>query len=145
MGPTTFQKDTLAEVLFTLTEVSLNLTEVFLTLTEVFPYFFHSCKANARVKLAKTGHGPHSSTLVVICVVWFYLCCSIYCLCVNVYCHRVSTQLNLLTPWSRVLLEKLTVNFAASQEILRIYGTRKFLTVPTKARYQRKHLYMGNF
>jgi hypothetical protein len=27
----------------------------------------------------------------------------------------------LLTPWSRVLLEKLTVNFAASQEIPRIY------------------------
>jgi hypothetical protein len=25
--------------------------------------------ANARVKLAKTGHGPHSSTLVVISVV----------------------------------------------------------------------------
>ena len=41
----------------------------FLTLTEVFPCFFLSCKANARVKLAKTGHGPHSSTLVVICVV----------------------------------------------------------------------------
>jgi hypothetical protein len=36
----------------------------------------------------------------------------------------------LLTPWSRVLLEKLTVNFAASQEIPRTYGTRKFLTVP---------------
>jgi len=34
-----------------------------------FPCFFLSCKANARVKLAKTGHGPHSSTLVVICVV----------------------------------------------------------------------------
>jgi hypothetical protein len=31
--------------------------------------FFLSCKANASVKLAKTGHGPHSSTLVVICVV----------------------------------------------------------------------------
>jgi hypothetical protein len=30
---------------------------------------FLSCKANARVKAAKTGHGPHSSTLVVICVV----------------------------------------------------------------------------
>ena len=30
---------------------------------------FLSCKANARVKLAKTGHAPHSSTLVVICVV----------------------------------------------------------------------------
>jgi hypothetical protein len=50
-------------------EVLLNLTEVSLTLTEVFPCFFLSCKANARVKLAKTGHGPHSSTLVVICVV----------------------------------------------------------------------------
>jgi hypothetical protein len=36
----------------------------------------------------------------------------------------------LLTPWSRVLLEKLTVNFAASQEIPHIYGTRKFLTCP---------------
>jgi hypothetical protein len=31
------------------------------TLTEVFPFFFLSCKANARVKPAKTGHGPHSS------------------------------------------------------------------------------------
>ena len=31
------------------------------TLTEVFPCFFLSCKANARVSLAKTGHGPHSS------------------------------------------------------------------------------------
>jgi hypothetical protein len=30
---------------------------------------FLSCKANARVKLAKTGYGPHSSKLVVICVV----------------------------------------------------------------------------
>jgi len=53
----------------TLTEVFLNLTEVFFTLTEVFPCFFLSCRANARVKLAKTGHGPHSSTLVDICVV----------------------------------------------------------------------------
>ena len=41
----------------------------------------------------------------------------------------------LLTPWSRVLLEKLTNNFAASQEIPRIYGNRKFLTVPTSARH----------
>jgi hypothetical protein len=49
-------------------EVFLNVTEVFLTLTEVFPCFFLSCKANARVKLAKTGYGPHSSTLVCICV-----------------------------------------------------------------------------
>ena len=54
-------------------EVFLNLTEVFLTLTEVFPCFFLSCKANARVKLTKTGHGPHSSTLVVICVVRLFV------------------------------------------------------------------------
>jgi hypothetical protein len=88
----------------TVTEVFLNLTEVFLTLTKVFPCFFLSYKANARVKLAKTGHGPHSVTLVCICVVRMllfvlfgcYLCCSMYCLCVNVYCHRVTTQLQLI-------------------------------------------------
>jgi hypothetical protein len=39
----------------------------------------------------------------------------------------------LLIPWSRVLLEKLT-GFAASQEIPRIYGTRKFITVFTSVR-----------
>jgi len=56
------------------TEVFLNLTEVFLTLTEAFPCFFLSCKANASVKLAKTGHGPHSSTLVVLLLfVLFYV------------------------------------------------------------------------
>jgi hypothetical protein len=52
-----------------LTEVFLNVTEVFLTLTEVSPCFFLSCKANARVKLAMTGHDPHSSTLVCVCIV----------------------------------------------------------------------------
>jgi hypothetical protein len=71
-----------------LVNVCCTLTEVLLNLTEVFPCFFPSCKANARVKLAKTGHGPHYSTfhiplppgdnpiavnkyiiLVVICVV----------------------------------------------------------------------------
>ena len=40
----------------------------------------------------------------------------------------------LLTPWSRVLLEKLTGS-AASQEIPRIFGTRKFLTLLTSARH----------
>jgi len=39
----------------------------------------------------------------------------------------------LLTPWSRVILEKLT-GFAAGQEIPRIFGTRKFITVLTSAR-----------
>ena len=40
----------------------------------------------------------------------------------------------LLTAWSRVLLEKLTGS-AASQEIPRIFGTRRFITVPTSARH----------
>jgi hypothetical protein len=39
----------------------------------------------------------------------------------------------LLTPWNRVLLEKLTGS-AASQEISRIFGTQRFLTVLTSAR-----------
>jgi hypothetical protein len=47
---------------------------------------------------------------------------------------RLGIGVDLLTPWSRVLLEKLTSDFAASQEIPRIYGTRKTLTVPTSAR-----------
>ena len=40
----------------------------------------------------------------------------------------------LLTPCSRVLLDKLTES-AASQEIPRIYGTRRFITVFTSARH----------
>ena len=40
----------------------------------------------------------------------------------------------LLTPWSRVHLEKLTGS-AASQEIPRIFGTRRFITVLTSARH----------
>ena len=39
---------------------------------------------------------------------------------------------HILTPWSRVLLEKLTGS-AASQEISRIFGIQKFLTVLTSA------------
>ena len=40
----------------------------------------------------------------------------------------------LLTPWSRVLPKKLTVS-AANQEIPRIFGTRRFLTILTSARH----------
>ena len=40
----------------------------------------------------------------------------------------------LLTPWSRVLLEKLTGS-AASQEIPRIFGTPRFITVLTRTRH----------
>ena len=47
------------------------------TLTEVFPCFFLSCKANARVNLAKAGHGLNSHKL---------LCCSMYCLFCVVLC-----------------------------------------------------------
>jgi hypothetical protein len=71
------------------------------TLTQVFLCFFLSCKANVRVYLAKTGHGPHSSKLVnflfyiffgdcvVLCFVLCRLCCSMYCLCrlcCSMYC-----------------------------------------------------------
>ena len=55
------------------------------TLTEAFPCFFLSCKANATVKPAKLGHGPHSPIIVLFCVL-FVLCRSVYCLCVNVHC-----------------------------------------------------------
>jgi len=81
------------------------------TMTEVFPCFFLSCKANARVTPAKTGHGPHSSQF--LCCSMYFLCCSMYlcvvlcivcfvsfsilfvCICVLYYCHRVATQLQL--------------------------------------------------
>jgi len=52
------------------------------------------------------------------------------------YVYSIVTYLltYLLTPWSRVLLEKLTGS-AASQEILRIFGTQMFITVLTSARH----------
>ena len=68
------------------------------TLTVVYPCFFLSCTATARVKLAKTLHGPHSFKLVVICVVLslfvlFYVL--FVCKCVLYYCQRVTSQLHL--------------------------------------------------
>jgi len=67
------------------------------TLTEVFLYFFLSCKANARVKPAKTGHGPHSSKIcVVLCIICFVLLLYFFvCKCVLYYSHRVANQLQL--------------------------------------------------
>ena len=57
------------------------------TLTEVFPRFILSCKANARVKPAKMGHGPHSSKVFVLFYVLFVLCRSVYfVLCCSMYC-----------------------------------------------------------
>ena len=74
------------------------------TLTEVFPCFFLSCKANARVKPAKTGNGPHSSQFLCcsmyICAVLRIVCFASFsvlfvCICALYYCHRVATQLQL--------------------------------------------------
>ena len=56
------------------------------TLTEVFPCFLLSCKANARVKLAKMVARPALFQSVVLFYILFLLCRSVYCLCVNVYC-----------------------------------------------------------
>ena len=56
------------------------------TLTEGFPCFFLSCKANARVKPAKMGHGPHYSKFLCCFLILFVLCRPVYCLCVIVYC-----------------------------------------------------------
>ena len=52
------------------------------TLTEVFPCFFLGCKANAREYLAKTGHGPHSSKIVVLFYVLFFFCIVLCIVCV---------------------------------------------------------------
>ena len=72
---------------------------------------------------------------------------ALYCIFCNfryfaVIPHRVVTftgfwicrMHTLLTPWSRVLLEKLTGS-AASQEMPSIFGTRRFLAVFTSARH----------
>jgi len=72
------------------------LTEVFLNLTEVFPCFFLSCMTNARIKLAKTGHGPHSSTLVVICVVRLLLLLFYVLFVCKCVLPRGTTQLQLI-------------------------------------------------
>jgi hypothetical protein len=42
--------------------------------------FFLNYKANARVKPAKTGHGPHCSTLVVMC------CSVVICVVLGIVC-----------------------------------------------------------
>jgi len=72
-------------------------SEVFLTLTEVLPCFFLSCKANARVKLAKTGHGTHFSKLVICFVlllfVFFYVL--FVCKCVLYHYQQLATQFQL--------------------------------------------------
>jgi hypothetical protein len=84
--------------------------------TEVWPCFFLGCKANARVKLAKTGHGPHSSIIFVLFYVLFVCKCVLYychrvfvCKCVLYYCHRMTTQLQLtnISYHVRILVTRL--------------------------------------
>jgi len=48
--------------------------------------------------------------------------------------HNFYLLTYLLTPWNRVLLEKLTGS-AASREIPRIFGTRRFITVLISAHH----------
>ena len=50
------------------------------TLTEVFPCFFLSCKSNARVNVAKTGHGPHSHKLLCSSTSMYCLFCVVLCI-----------------------------------------------------------------
>jgi len=81
-----------------------------LTWLRIFPCFFLSCKANARVKPAKSRHGPHSSSFlcysmyflcsmyfcVLLCIVCFVSFSVLFvCVCVLYYCHRVANQLQL--------------------------------------------------
>ena len=62
------------------------------TLTEIFPCFFLSCKANARVKPAKMGHGPHSSKMFVLLHVLLVLCRAACVLCAQHTTHMPLSQ-----------------------------------------------------
>jgi len=71
-----------------------------------FPWFFLNFKSNSKVKPAKTGHGPHSSSFFLLFYVFFvlfyvFLCCSIYffVLCRSVYCLCVYVYCTTATGW----------------------------------------------
>jgi hypothetical protein len=81
-------------------------------------------------------HVPYLLTYLFTCLLTYLLACLLtYLLAHLLTCSLTYLLTYLLTySWSRVLLEKLT-DFAASQEIHRIYGIRKFITVLTSARH----------
>ena len=58
------------------------------TLTEGFPCFFLGCKANARVKSARSALFQNFCVVLIFVLLYvlFVLCRSVYCVCVNVYC-----------------------------------------------------------
>ena len=62
-----------------------------------------SCKANARVKHAKTGHGPALFLIFVLFYLFFvlfyvFLCCSMYCLFCVVLCIVCVYMCTVLRP-----------------------------------------------
>ena len=66
------------------------------TLTEVFPCFFLSCKANAKVKPAKTVR-TLPNFCVVLCIVCFVSFCVFFvCVCV-LYCTVLYAPGNLIS------------------------------------------------
>jgi uncharacterized membrane protein len=65
---------------------------------------FLSCKANARVKLAKSGHGPHLLYAIVFCdVIVIVLCYRLYAVLL-LLCCTVIVLLLLLFVLSYVLI-----------------------------------------
>ena len=64
-------------------------------------------------------------------IIYAWVACMRVGACASTHPHILTY---LLTPWGRVLLEKLT-GCAAIQEIPRIFGTRRFITILTSARH----------
>ena len=65
---------------------------------------FLSCKANSRVKLPKSGHGPHLFRIIVFCVVLvIMLCYRLYAVLLLLCCTVICVAL-LLFVLSYVLI-----------------------------------------
>jgi hypothetical protein len=94
-----------------------------------------------RVEQFSSRQGGHLSSrwTTVVCLFMYIPCVFIiyYLLFVpsNPYTHT-HTHTHTVTPWSRVLLEKLTGSQQA-KKFPAFYGTRKFITVLTSARYHK--------
>jgi len=110
------------------------------TLTEVFPCFFLRCKENASVKPAKKGHGPHSSNisvLILIFVLFYVVCFVLFCVlcvcvcvcnCVLCCCHRLSIRLQ-LTNISYRLCRNINDSFASPPSFNFVLPTRHALCI----------------